>query len=774
MNHTVNFDELAQKAFAPAASEADYEKLFAAAFSLSEWHFISGGKFPSIAPYCGVFPGYFENKPMVAGFTDAGRAEKRIWESNYSFGSADDPIILSDAAASAEFSEDKAILRLAPEKFLDYCDVLLKYGVEGIIFNSNKDSHGFFIGLAQLRPIRNHLESKNMLTENEAEKLVLPAQIQPKKESSNKLNFDALSLKAAQSNAKEDWNALFGAAFALPEWQFISRGELPNIRPFVASNAAIASNQPMIRVFTDAKRLIRFAKENNLTDADGSCKSITIPTADIVSYLEGFMLEGAYGVWFNSDTQSDGFFIPIKQLQPIKDHLAKINRQKIDAATQSAVTLQFVVQEGLMMPSGEVKPASYISNVFWRVPATWLENGRIKAENLRTFEKELSGRRSETIEGAFYVAVDYETKVFTPEEAKKTNWKALTGGNESNTFFIISGSGEGKMVSAEEFQNDIKASFQTTEKSDQSRPNVKTLIVQIKDGLGFPSGFVKTSEDMMHLFFRVPFDWLSDEQLKPEYLEKIYAKFYGANWRSGNSDGSHYKILDSYTKIFDAETLKTTKFAGTINQDKNQFFFYVGDQSGAIKKVTSEEFQADLDREMQSAGTNESRQRQDNLANWGMSETPDGDVDLNLTINKVGAVNFDTSMRLFYEAIAPWLKDYRGTGEFVSLLRFEPGGKSGEVENIAENAHGAYLQIRRFLYLNPKNNVRIGVNSIHSNNLRHIRSNAELLVSIELCKNIDNQTAVFYHAFQGPKSEILKLSAAIEPLLEAIGYQAVQ
>ena len=129
--------------------------------------------------------------------------------------------------------------------------------------------------------------------------------------------------------------------------------------------------------------------------------------------------------------------------------------------------------------------------------------------------------------------------------------------------------------------------------------------MQIKDGLGFPSGFVKASPDTLHLFCRVPPYWVDGEQLKPEYLEKIYAQLYGANWRTGNSDGSHYEILESYTKIFDAETVKTTNFGGTVNQDNHQFFFYIGDKYDWIRKVTAEEFQADINAERQTENPNQ-------------------------------------------------------------------------------------------------------------------------------------------------------------------------
>lgn len=777
-NNNINFDELAQKAFAPGAGEADYEKLFAAAFSLPEWHFIADGEMSNLSPHCALFPDFFGDQPAVAVFTDTERARKFMAESNTEFGSNDKSINLDYGNPTATISSEDLILSVPTTNILDYIEKLIPKGVVKIFFNPDKDSHGFSNDLKIMRPIREHLESKNLLPKNadkttfedapqtsvktlivqikdglgfpsgfvkaaedtmhlfcrvppnwvDGEQLKpaylekiyaqfyganwrmgnsdgshykildsytkiftpetvkttkfggtvnqdkhqfffyiadkydairkvtaeefqadIDAERQPEKpgqltklleENAEIINdferenatfsammaggaaaldensdeekeqvisnmadmfesvraennmspelfrifiesclkerkflmpvlafayfqqdkakmerleqdkelfdeftnwlmrkispdadllinkaeqesaalsekesdkptddskdgatiaetstapFDELSRKATQTKAMEDLNALFGAAFALSEWQFISRGELPNVYPYVASNAQYASNQPMIRAFTDSKRLQRFARENNLTDADDSCDILTIPTANIIEYLEGFISQGAYGVWFNSDTESDGFFIPLKQLRPIKEHLAKLNQ---------------------------------------------------------------------------------------PEKS--------------------------------------------------------------------------------------------------------------------------------------------------------------------------------------------------NLQNWGLAESPDGEIDLNLNINKVGAVGFETSIAPFYEAILPLLTDYKGAGEYVTLLRFEDIGKSEQVENIAENAHGAYLQIRRFLYLNPKNNVRIGVNSIHSNSLRHVQTNSELLVSFELCKNLDNQTAAFYHAFQGPKSEILKLLAAIQPILESVGYKAVQ
>src|SRR5688572_22688155 len=103
-------------------------------------------------------------------------------------------------------------------------------------------------------------------------------------------DFDALARRTVASNgAMEDLNELYGAAFALPEWHFIARGEFPNVSPYVAANAAYADGQQMVRAFTDTERLQRFAKENHLTQADGSALMLSIPTGNIIEYLEQFI-----------------------------------------------------------------------------------------------------------------------------------------------------------------------------------------------------------------------------------------------------------------------------------------------------------------------------------------------------------------------------------------------------------------------------------------------------------------------------------------------------
>jgi hypothetical protein len=148
----------------------------------------------------------------------------------------------------------------------------------------------------------------------------------------SEVDFDALARKANESDgALEDLDDLFGNAFALEKWHFIARGRFPDVNPYVASNASVAGGQYMVRAFTDTDRLLRFARENNLMERDEAGKEdvliLSVPTDKIVDYLEQFIPLGVHGIWFNSDVNSDGFFVPLGQLRPIQEHLKSISRR---------------------------------------------------------------------------------------------------------------------------------------------------------------------------------------------------------------------------------------------------------------------------------------------------------------------------------------------------------------------------------------------------------------------------------------------------------------
>jgi hypothetical protein len=278
------------------------------------------------------------------------------------------------------------------------------------------------------------------------------------------VNFDVLARKTIESGgAMEDLNDLYGHAFALPQWHFIARGEFPNLVPFIAANAAYADGQYMVRAFTDTERLERFARENKLTVPNSEALILSIPTAGIVDYLEQFIARGVHGIWFNSDTGSEGFNVPLVRLRPISEHLAK-NWRKADDARPAAPapktppeTLIVVVKDGLMLPSGFFAPASYTCNFFCRVPPGWVEGERLKEERLEQIYRKVYGEtwRSGNSDGSRYVVQDAFSQV------KSTDWTGSENDRDNHYwFYLASPDEEIRNVTAAEFQADVDESFQ--------------------------------------------------------------------------------------------------------------------------------------------------------------------------------------------------------------------------------------------------------------------------------------------------------------------------
>jgi len=135
-------------------------------------------------------------------------------------------------------------------------------------------------------------------------------------------DFDSLARAASAAGAPMDaMNALWGAAFSLGEWLFIARGAVPDMQPYVASNAGVGDGAPMLKAFTDTAKLQRFARENALTGPDGDVPVLSIPGAQAIAFVQQFSSAGVWGVHFNADGGSDGFFAPLLQLSVVKQHL---------------------------------------------------------------------------------------------------------------------------------------------------------------------------------------------------------------------------------------------------------------------------------------------------------------------------------------------------------------------------------------------------------------------------------------------------------------------
>ena len=57
-------------------------------------------------------------------------------------------------------------------------------------------------------------------------------------------------------------------------------------------------------------------------------------------------------------------------------------------------------------------------------------------------------------------------------------------------------------------------------------------------------------------FYKVPNDWIEDDQLKVEKIEMLFAHLYGPTWRMGNADGSRYIIVSHEAHVLNEEEKK--------------------------------------------------------------------------------------------------------------------------------------------------------------------------------------------------------------------------
>ena len=486
----------------------------------------------------------------------------------------------------------------------------------------------------------------------------------------NDVDFDALARKTAESDGTMgDLNNLWGAVFALSEWHFIARGTLPSVRPYIASNAEYADGKQMVRAFTDTARLQRFARENNLTEADGSAQILSLPTAKIIDYLEQFIPYGVHGIWFNSDTASDGFFLPLAQLRPVKEYLAKMNWQ----------------------PSAAPEPVA--------------------------------------------------APVFEPPAEPAA-----------------------APVSDQASAPQIEAFHEPTAPPATAAAPLETLVVTVRDGLALPSGFISQASYACNFFCRVPAGWIRNGTLQADFLEKVYEQVYGANWRLGNDDGSRYVVIDSSVKIFTPDELRAAKWGDTANTADNHFWFYIADESGELKNVKAEEFQAAVDAAPPptAAVTANATNEPDAPAAQAVSELP---------ALRRGEVSFDTTIEAFQTRLAGLFEDYQSAEDFGDIFALAPAEMEGLVEKTFSNPHGAFLRGRHFFY-QPDAGTMVSVSTLDSRALRAAGTTDEpLRASFALLKYLVNQTALLYFKFEGTDAEVRKLSAAFEPLLDACGFK---
>lgn len=119
----------------------------------------------------------------------------------------------------------------------------------------------------------------------------------------------------------------------------------------------------------------------------------------------------------------------------------------------------------------------------------------------------------------------------------------------------------------------------------------KTVRVTIKDGLGFPSGFIAPASYTCVLFYKLPESWLAGGNLLPEKIEAMFENMYGKTWRQGNSDGSYYAVLSLEIHVLtpEEEQQRGWLLNQTPDPDFNYWYYHVA-EDGQFKATTRDEF----------------------------------------------------------------------------------------------------------------------------------------------------------------------------------------
>lgn len=131
-------------------------------------------------------------------------------------------------------------------------------------------------------------------------------------------DFIALAKSANEPNLSQEEfikrnDELFKALFELPEWFFATD-------PKSISNPLVRKweGNDWIFAFTDSKLLDDFLKRENLQNADETL-FLSMSHEKALPWFRQLNANGIYGVHFNF--AGDGWYIPLKQMDPVYKHL---------------------------------------------------------------------------------------------------------------------------------------------------------------------------------------------------------------------------------------------------------------------------------------------------------------------------------------------------------------------------------------------------------------------------------------------------------------------
>lgn len=127
--------------------------------------------------------------------------------------------------------------------------------------------------------------------------------------------IDELAWVTKNDGSQERLAALWAECFRLDRWWFVQRGEQDDPHPFVG----VYDGKPFLLAFTSAKRARNFAVSNGYAAADGTAYVLAMTPDDTVAQAGEWEREGIFAITF--DHGVTGFFAPLANLAPIRDHV---------------------------------------------------------------------------------------------------------------------------------------------------------------------------------------------------------------------------------------------------------------------------------------------------------------------------------------------------------------------------------------------------------------------------------------------------------------------
>ncbi len=131
-----------------------------------------------------------------------------------------------------------------------------------------------------------------------------------------RLVAEAYDLESGETKSMQALDALWRAVFELENWYFIT---LPEPDKAMYPLVGVIDGLNWFYAFTDEALLQQFARKENLVDEEKGAYLISVPTKDILPWLEEVRANGVYGIRFN---QGDfGWYVPLENFAAIYEHL---------------------------------------------------------------------------------------------------------------------------------------------------------------------------------------------------------------------------------------------------------------------------------------------------------------------------------------------------------------------------------------------------------------------------------------------------------------------